>query len=84
MALPDLSHLAVTGTTLRVRVSAGASRDRVTVAEAGLRVHVTAAPEAGKANAAVQRLLARALGLPKSKLTLVRGMTARDKVFAIS
>lgn len=84
MTLPDLSHLAVAGTRVTVRVTAKASQDRIVVDENRLRVHVTAAPEAGKANAAVQKLLAKALGLPKSRLDLVRGATSRDKVFAIS
>ena len=40
-------------------------------------------PEGGKANAAVQKLLAKALGIAKSRLVLVRGATARDKVFRV-
>jgi uncharacterized protein YggU (UPF0235/DUF167 family) len=42
-------------------------------------VRVTATPEAGKANAAVLALLAKALGVPKSALSIVRGETGRDK-----
>ena len=37
----------------------------------------------GKANRAVAELLARALGVAKSRLELVRGQTARDKVFRL-
>jgi uncharacterized protein (TIGR00251 family) len=48
-----------------------------------LRLKVTAPPEDGKANAAVVALLAKALGLPKRDLALVRGETARDKTLAI-
>jgi len=40
-------------------------------------------PENGKANAAVQKLLARALGIAKSRLILIRGHTAREKVFQV-
>jgi uncharacterized protein YggU (UPF0235/DUF167 family) len=40
---------------------------------------VTAAPENGKANAAVERVIAEALGLPKSRVRVVRGHTARVK-----
>jgi uncharacterized protein YggU (UPF0235/DUF167 family) len=83
MRLPDLSHLAVAGTRVTLRITATASHDRITVDQDRLRVHVTASPEAGKANAAVQRLLAKALGLPRSRLELIRGATVRDKVFAI-
>ncbi|MCB1411327.1 MAG: DUF167 domain-containing protein, partial [Rhodobacteraceae bacterium] len=48
-----------------------------------IRVYVTVVPEDGKANKAVIRLLAKALGVPKSSLTLIRGATARDKVFRL-
>lgn len=83
MSSPDLSHLAVAGTRLSLRVTAGASRDGIDQREDGLRVRVTTAPEGGKANAAVRTLLAQALGVPKYRLRLVRGRTARDKVFEI-
>ena len=81
---PDLSDLAVPGAILPVRVTPKASRNQVARDEDGaLRIHVTAAPEGGKANAAVQKLLAKALGVPKSRLVLIRGETARDKLFRI-
>lgn len=48
-----------------------------------LRIGVTAAPEDGKANAAVITLLSRALDLPKSRCDRVPGATARDKVVRI-
>jgi len=79
----DLSHLAVPGTELTVRVTPGARRNAVEPAAEGLRVWVTAVPEGGKANAAVQKLLAKSLGLAKSRLSLVRGATSRVKVFRI-
>jgi uncharacterized protein YggU (UPF0235/DUF167 family) len=46
-------------------------------------VRVTAAPEDGKANAAVIALLAKALGVPRSALAIVRGATARDKIIRL-
>jgi len=48
-----------------------------------LWVKVTAAPEAGKANAAVERTMASALGVPKSRVKVVRGQTSRTKVLEI-
>jgi uncharacterized protein YggU (UPF0235/DUF167 family) len=48
-----------------------------------LKVYVTAAPEDGKANAAVISLLAQHLGLPKSSLYITRGHTARRKTILI-
>ena len=79
----DLSHLALEGTEIAVRVTPKASRDRIVVEEGQIRVYVTTVPEDGKANAAVQKLLAKALGLPKSRLSLIRGQTSRDKVFRV-
>jgi uncharacterized protein YggU (UPF0235/DUF167 family) len=40
---------------------------------------VTAAPEAGKANAAACALVAGALGVPRSAVRVVRGHTSRHK-----
>lgn len=44
-----------------------------------LAVSVTAVPEDGKANAAMLKLLAEHLGVPPSRLTILRGHTARQK-----
>lgn len=45
------------------------------------KVYVTAAPESGKANEAVIKLLAKTFGISKSSLTLVRGATGQLKTF---
>jgi uncharacterized protein YggU (UPF0235/DUF167 family) len=83
MTLPDLHHLAKPGANITVRVTPKASRNRIVQESDTLRVYVTTVPENGKANAVVQKLLAKALGVPKSALTLRRGETARDKVFVL-
>ena len=68
------------GLVIPVRVSAGASRDRVIGEHAGaLKVSVSAAPERGKANKAVVELVAKTLGVPRSQVRLVSGETSRDK-----
>jgi uncharacterized protein YggU (UPF0235/DUF167 family) len=46
-------------------------------------VRVAAPPLDGRANDAVCRLLARALGVRTAALTILRGERARDKVIAI-
>lgn len=48
------------------------------------RVWVSAPPEDGKANAAVCRLVAKALGLPKSAVSVARGDTSREKLLRIA
>ncbi|WP_347310605.1 DUF167 domain-containing protein [Defluviimonas sp. SAOS-178_SWC] len=81
--MSDLSHLAQPGTEISVRVTPKASRNAIVVEDGAIRVYVTVVPEGGKANAAVVKLLAKALGVAKSRLVLIRGDTARDKVFRI-
>ena len=79
----DLRDLARPGAEIAVRVTPKAARNRFAVEDGALRVYVTVVPEDGKANAAVIKLLAKALGVAKTRLTLVRGATARDKVFRV-
>jgi len=43
-------------------------------------VRVAAPPEGGKANDAVLKLVAGALGVPRGDLELASGQTSRDKV----
>lgn len=73
------------GTVLPVRARPGARRNAVLGERSGaLRVAVSAAPEKGKANAAVAALLAEALGCKASQVSLLSGATARDKTFLVS
>lgn len=81
--MTDLSHLAIEGAEIAVRVTPKASRDRIFVEDDTIRVYVTTVPEDGKANKAVVKLLSKALGVPKTRLDLIRGATSRDKVFRI-
>lgn len=84
IALPDLSALAVPGAEIAVRVTPRASRNGLVVEGTAIKVLVTVVPEDGRANRAVVELLAEALGVAKSRLTLIRGATARDKVFRLA
>lgn len=70
---------------LTVRVTPRSSRDAVEGfdADGRLTVRVTAAPTDGEANAAVTRLLAKALSLPPRDVVLVSGASARLKVFEV-
>ncbi|MGR3197691.1 MAG: DUF167 domain-containing protein [Paracoccus sp. (in: a-proteobacteria)] len=76
----DLTHLARPGAVLALRVTPRARRNVVQLQGDVLRVHVTAVPEDGRANRAVLKLLAGALGVAPSRLTVIRGDTARDKL----
>jgi uncharacterized protein YggU (UPF0235/DUF167 family) len=50
---------------------------------AGWKVRVAAAPEDGKANDAVVRLLAETLSLPARDVQIVSGGSSRDKIVAL-
>jgi uncharacterized protein YggU (UPF0235/DUF167 family) len=49
-----------------------------------LKARVRAVPEDGKANAALCRLIAKALGVPPSRVEVVAGATGRIKRVAVS
>ena len=72
---------------LQVRVTPKASVNRVRIEERPegplVRVDVTVAPEDGKANKQVVRLLAKEMNLSKSALSIVRGLTSRNKLIAV-
>ncbi|MEZ4217956.1 MAG: DUF167 domain-containing protein [Myxococcota bacterium] len=73
------------GVVVCVRVAPRARRDAIAgVHDGRLKVAVTAPPEKGKANDAVARVLARALGVPRSRVALLAGATSHDKRFLIS
>lgn len=80
---PDLSDLARPGGTIACRVTPRAARPRVEREGETVRLWVTAAPADGAANEAAQRLLAAALGVAPSRLTLARGAASRDKLFRL-
>ncbi|HET6351883.1 MAG TPA: DUF167 domain-containing protein [Coriobacteriia bacterium] len=69
---------------LKLHVTPKSGRDEV-VGWRGdeLQVRVTAPPEDGKANAAVCKTVAAALGVPKSAVRVMRGDTSRHKLIEI-
>lgn len=82
--LPDLADLARPGARIALRVTPKAARDSLTRKGDTLRATVTAVPEDGRANEAVRALLAAAMGVPPSRLSLERGHKSRDKLFRYS
>ena len=80
---PDLSARALPGAEFALRVTPRAGRNALTEEDGQLRAQVTAVPEDGRANRAVQALLAEALGVARTRLSLIRGATSRDKLFRL-
>ena len=65
-------------------VTPGARTERVDRVDATqLRVAVTEPPREGRANAAVVSAVARFLGVPSSRVRIVRGLASRRKVVEI-
>ena len=77
--------MAAASTRLRVRVSPGAARAEIVGRHGDAwKVRVTAAPERGRANEAVLRLLAETLAVPRDAVTLVSGHGGREKVVELT
>ena len=69
---------------IRVRLTPRSARDEIVAWQGdALRVRVTAPPVEGRANAALEKLLANALGLPRSAVRVASGARAREKTVAI-
>jgi len=72
------------GVQVTVRAQPKASRDAIVGPHGdALKIAVTAPPQAGKANQAIVRLLAKALGVRRSTVRIVAGHASRDKVVAV-
>lgn len=77
-----------TGIAIAVRLTPKAARDAVEgVEEFGgdpvLKARVRAVPEGGKANHALEALIAKWLDVPRSSVSVVQGAKARIKIVAI-
>lgn len=71
-------------TRLSLHVQPGAQRSEVVgLANGVLRVRVAAPAKEGRANEALVDLLASVLGVPKTRIRVVRGLATRNKVVAM-
>jgi uncharacterized protein YggU (UPF0235/DUF167 family) len=77
------------GADLFVRLTPKAAMDRLEGIETSadgrsyLKARVRAVPENGAANQALERLVAKALGVPRSAVSVVAGGTARLKTLRV-
>lgn len=68
---------------ITLRVMPRARQNKITEENGILRVHITAAPVDGAANAAVMKLLAEYFDVPKTQIKIVRGTASRDKIIEL-
>jgi uncharacterized protein len=78
-------HDGKKGAALAVRVTPRASRNKILdiLSDGTVKVHMTAPPVEGKANAALIKFLAKALDVPQDRLEVVAGATGRDKLISV-
>jgi uncharacterized protein len=77
--------MASASTRVKLRVSPGAGRAAVVGRHGDAwKVRVTEAPERGRANEAVVRLIADTLAVPRSSVTLVSGHGGREKILELT
>jgi uncharacterized protein YggU (UPF0235/DUF167 family) len=69
---------------LALHVTPGARSEGIAIEGGRLLVKIRARPQDGAANEAVLALLARALGMGKSRLSLLRGASSREKLVRLS
>lgn len=74
----------VNRTKITVQVHTNARRNEVVgFTEGVLMVKIAAPPVAGKANKKLVEFLSECLGVSKSRLSIVKGVTGRNKIIAI-
>ena len=70
---------------INLRVIPRARQNKIDVdSDGNYRLHTNAVPVDGAANVAIVRALSEYLKIPKSRIKIVRGLAARDKVIEIS
>jgi hypothetical protein len=78
-------HDGKTGAALAVRVTPRASKNKIVdiLSDGTVKVHLTAPPVEGKANAALIKFLAKVLDVPQNQLEVVAGTGGRDKLISV-
>lgn len=72
------------GAIIEVQVQPKASRDEIVGFQNGrVKVRITAAPQGGKANERLREIIAKALGVSKSSVQIIKGETSRLKTIRV-
>lgn len=71
--------------TVKIHLQPRASQNGIDGVQGdALKLRVTAPPVEGRANKALQKLLAKRLGIPPSQITIITGQRSREKLVQVS
>jgi uncharacterized protein (TIGR00251 family) len=78
-------HSGKTGAALAVRITPRASNNKIVdiLSDGTVKIHLTAPPVEGKANAALIKFLAKVLDVSPNQLEVVAGAGGRDKLISV-
>jgi hypothetical protein len=78
-------HDGQKGAALAVRVTPRASRNEIAevLDDGTIKVRIAAQPADDEANAALLEFMSEILGVPKSRLDIVAGLSGRDKLISV-
>ena len=68
---------------LKVKVIPKSSQNKIIPVDDFLKIKITTAPEKGKANKQVIKMLAKKFNVPTSQIEIVRGLTSQEKIVKI-
>jgi uncharacterized protein len=85
MARKYVLHDGKRGSALALRVTPRANRNEIVgmLSDGTIKVHIAAAPVDEAANKELVDFLAEVLGVPKSRVEIVAGVTGRDKLVSV-
>ncbi|MEW6401926.1 MAG: DUF167 domain-containing protein [Chloroflexota bacterium] len=78
-------HDGQRGSALAVRVTPRSSRNQIVgvLSDGTVKIHIAAPPVDDEANQELVKFLAGVLGVPKSRLEIVAGLSGRDKLISV-
>lgn len=71
------------GLLIKVKIIPNSSRNAIIVEDGTVKVKVTAQPIENKANKALIEFLSKKINVPKSKIEILKGLTAKEKTILV-
>jgi len=69
---------------LRIKTTPKAKQNKIVkISSTNYHIYTTAAPEKGKANTAIIKLLSKKFNIAKSKIIIIKGLKSKNKTISI-